>query len=212
MTKFTVGMRVAYVLGAGGAVLVSFAGLHGTVIPPQGKRQGVCVKWDNGIIEHHSNEYLRPLWPAEDEPSSPEVGMDKVLVGQIWKPKAYRGKSIVSTVTVRKVTDRVVCYKWNDSATLTGTRKITQFLDEWELVEATSLPPAPHSVRYYPNSAQPHVHITVEQYKDSAGSFIAVDSAVIGSCVSQYLEPDTALQLAHDLMRMALKLKREQEG
>lgn len=209
MTNFTVRMRVAYVLSGGRGGLKRFAGLYGTVIPPRGRRAGVCVKWDNGIIEHHSNEYLRPLRPAENEPSSPEVDMGKVLVGQVWKPKAYRGKS---TVTVRKVTGSAVHYKWDDSATLTGTRGITDFLDEWECVEGTSLPPAPYSVRYYPDSAHPHVHITVEQYKDGAGSFVAVDSVHKGSCVSQYLEPDTALQLAHDLMRMALKLKREQEG
>lgn len=84
------------------------------------------------------------------------------------------------------------------------------------------LPPAPVSVRYYNSTAgegnlqhmlvQPHWelegHLSIAIVK-SGKKF---DPLAYGDVLSLNLEPDAALQLAHDLRRMAMDIKRKEKA
>lgn len=84
------------------------------------------------------------------------------------------------------------------------------------------LPPAPTSVRYYHSTAdadnsqhmlvQPHWglegHLSIAIVK-SGKEF---DPLAYGDALSLNLEPDAALQLAHDLRRMAMDIKRKEKA
>lgn len=84
------------------------------------------------------------------------------------------------------------------------------------------LPPAPTSVLYYHSTAdadnfqhmlvQPHWrlegHLSIAIVK-SGKEF---DPSAYGDALSLNLEPDAALQLAHDLRRMAMDIKRKEKA
>ena len=93
----------------------------------------------------------------------------------------------------------------------------------WEVVEeADELPPVPDSVMYYNSTAgednfqhmlvQPHWglegHLSISIVK----SGIKFDPLAYGDILSLNLEPDAALQLAHDLRRMAMEIKRKEKA
>lgn len=83
------------------------------------------------------------------------------------------------------------------------------------------LPPVPDSEVYFNSYPAPgnNQHLRVYTGGDKALGNEVLRLAVIpkvGSTIATralgiHLDPDSALQLAHDIMRMALKLKREQE-
>lgn len=84
------------------------------------------------------------------------------------------------------------------------------------------LPPVPDSVMYYNSTAgednfqhmlvQPHWglegHLSISIVK----SGIKFDPLAYGDVLSLNLEPDAALQLAHDLRRMAMEIKRKEKA
>lgn len=95
--------------------------------------------------------------------------------------------------------------------------------DFWQLIEeADELPPVPDSVMYYNSTTsednfqhmlvQPHWelegHLTIAIVK-SGKKF---DTSAYGDVLSLNLEPDAALQLAHDLRRMAMDIKRKEKA
>lgn len=83
------------------------------------------------------------------------------------------------------------------------------------------LPPVPDSVLYYNSTRNVDnlQHMLVQPHWELEGHLsIAIvksgkkfDSLAYGDALSLNLEPGAALQLAHDLRRMAMKIKREQE-
>jgi hypothetical protein len=83
------------------------------------------------------------------------------------------------------------------------------------------LPPAPDSVLYYNSTRQADnfQHMLVQPHWELDGHLsIAIvnsgkkfDPLAYGDILSINLEPDAALQLAHDLRRMAMSVKREQK-
>lgn len=84
------------------------------------------------------------------------------------------------------------------------------------------LPPVPESVMYYNSTraafntqhliVQPHWELegrlTVAVIKDGGHLF---SSSEWGDALSVNLDPDSALQLAHDIRRMAMQIKRNQK-
>lgn len=81
------------------------------------------------------------------------------------------------------------------------------------------LPPAPTSVLYYNSTTDVDnfQHMLVQAHWELEGHLsIAIvksgkkfDPSAYGDVLSLNLEPDAALQLAHDLRRMAMQIKRE---
>lgn len=84
------------------------------------------------------------------------------------------------------------------------------------------LPPAPTSVRYYHSTADADnlQHMLVQPHWELEGhlSIAIVKSGkefepfAYGDVLSLNLEPDAALQLAHDLRRMAMEIKRKEKA
>lgn len=84
------------------------------------------------------------------------------------------------------------------------------------------LPPAPTSVRYYHSTADADnlQHMLVQPHWELEGHLsIAIvksgkefDPLAYGDALSLNLEPDAALQLAHDLRRMAMDIKRKEKA
>ena len=83
------------------------------------------------------------------------------------------------------------------------------------------LPPAPTSVLYYHSTADADnlQHMLVQPHWELEGHLsIAIvksgkkfDPLAYGNALSLNLEPDAALQLAHDLRRMAMDIKRKEK-
>lgn len=98
--------------------------------------------------------------------------------------------------------------------------------DFWQLIEeADELPPVPDSVMYF-NSVRDEgndQHLVVERtdcsegWDDVSTEHIGLKvvprtgSTRAGESIGINLTPDAALQLAHDLRRLAMKIKREQK-
>ena len=94
----------------------------------------------------------------------------------------------------------------------------------WEVVEEAGeeLPPAPASVLYYNSTtdADNFQHMLVQPHWELEGHLsIAIvksgkkfDPLAYGDVLSLNLEPDAALQLAHDLRRMAMEIKRKEKA
>ncbi|AVD98965.1 hypothetical protein HOS83_gp10 [Shigella phage SFN6B] len=84
------------------------------------------------------------------------------------------------------------------------------------------LPPAPTSVLYYHSTADAYnlQHMIVQPHWELEGHLsIAIvksgkkfDPLAYGDALSLNLEPDAALQLAHDLCRMAMDIKRKEKA
>lgn len=84
------------------------------------------------------------------------------------------------------------------------------------------LPPAPTSVLYYNSTADADnfQHMLVQPHWELEGHLsIAIvksgkkfDLLAYGDVLSLNLEPDAALQLAHDLRRMAMDIKRKEKA
>lgn len=84
------------------------------------------------------------------------------------------------------------------------------------------LPPAPTSVLYYHSTADADnlQHMIVQPHWELEGHLsIAIvksgkkfDPLAYGDALSLNLEPDAALQLAHDLCRMAMDIKRKEKA
>lgn len=87
--------------------------------------------------------------------------------------------------------------------------------------EDEQLPPAPVSVQYYNSTTDEDnfQHMLVQPHWELEGHLsIAIvksgkkfDPLAYGDVLSLNLEPDAALQLAHDLRRMAMSVKRGQK-
>ncbi|QIN95046.1 hypothetical protein CX1_13 [Klebsiella phage CX1] len=95
--------------------------------------------------------------------------------------------------------------------------------DFWQLIEeADELPPVPDSVMYYNSTAgednfqhmlvQPHWELEGHLSISIVKSGIKFDPLAYGDVLSLNLEPDAALQLAHDLRRMAMGIKRKEKA
>lgn len=84
------------------------------------------------------------------------------------------------------------------------------------------LPPVPDSVMYYNSTAgednfqhmlvQPHWELEGHLSISIVKSGIKFDPLAYGDVLSLNLEPDAALQLAHDLRRMAMEVKRKEKS
>lgn len=91
----------------------------------------------------------------------------------------------------------------------------------FKLATDDPLPPVPDSVMYYNSttSEDNFQHMLVQPHWELEGHLsIAIvksgkkfDPLAYGDVLSLNLEPGAALQLAHDLRRMAMKIKREQK-
>lgn len=83
------------------------------------------------------------------------------------------------------------------------------------------LPPVPDTVLYYNSTTDPDnfQHMLVQPHWELEGHLsIAIvksgkkfDPLAYGDVLSLNLEPDAALQLAHDLRRMAMEIKRKEK-
>lgn len=116
---------------------------------------------------------------------------------------------------VDKDGEEVQCYDelWitKDDA---GDAIVTRLSVGFELVEEQDdpLPPAPESVLYI--GLQQHVHrrLQVKVFKSADGGSVVdlhIGGGMLGDGKSCVLAPDAALQLAHDLNRMANEIKRK---
>lgn len=98
------------------------------------------------------------------------------------------------------------------------------YINNFELYqepEDEELPPVPDSVMYYNSTAgednfqhmlvQPHWELEGHLSISIVKSGIKFDPLAYGDVLALNLEPDAALQLAHDLRRMAMSVKREQK-
>ena len=84
------------------------------------------------------------------------------------------------------------------------------------------LPPVPDSVMYYNSttSADNLQHMLVQPHWELEGHLsIAIvksgkkfDTLAYGDALALNLEPDAALQLAHDIRRMAMEIKRKEKA
>ena len=70
--------------------------------------------------------------------------------------------------------------------------------------EDDPLPPAPESVMYFNHDNTRKLTAAIE------GTVVAVGAE--GTCLKVRMPPDAVLQLAHDLRRMAMDIKRKQKG
>lgn len=92
----------------------------------------------------------------------------------------------------------------------------------FKLAADDPLPPAPTSVLYYNSTTAEDnfQHMLVQPHWELEGHLsIAIvksgkkfDSQAYGDVLSLNLEPDAALQLAHDLRRMAMDIKRKEKA
>lgn len=71
------------------------------------------------------------------------------------------------------------------------------------------LPPAPESVLYLKDDGQRK--LIASMYHSSVGIKIHLEYPSIVKCLGYSMEPDAALQLAHDLRRMAMEIKRKEK-
>lgn len=71
------------------------------------------------------------------------------------------------------------------------------------------LPPAPESVRYYSNTPVNVNYLEIQIGPRSEEVCITSTCGLTTFC--NYLEPDAVLQLAHDLTRMAMEIKRKEK-
>lgn len=80
----------------------------------------------------------------------------------------------------------------------------------FKLVEQDDpLPPAPESVRYYSNTPVNVNYLEIQIGPRSEEVCITSTCGLTTFC--NYLEPDAVLQLAHDLNRMAMEIKRREK-
>lgn len=71
------------------------------------------------------------------------------------------------------------------------------------------LPPAPKSVMYLKEEGQRK--LTASMYPSSVSIKIHLEYPGTVKCLGYSMEPDAALQLAHDLTRMAMEIKRKEK-
>lgn len=71
------------------------------------------------------------------------------------------------------------------------------------------LPPAPESVLYLKEGGQRK--LTASMYPSSVSIKIHLEYPSTVKCLGYSMEPDAALQLAHDLNRMAMEIKRKEK-
>lgn len=72
------------------------------------------------------------------------------------------------------------------------------------------LPPAPESVSYLKEEGQRK--LTARMYPQSVNIKIHLEYPSNVKCLGYSMEPDAALQLAHDLRRMAMEIKRKERN
>lgn len=77
------------------------------------------------------------------------------------------------------------------------------------------LPPAPESVLYVGMQENVHRRLKVKVFTSADGRRVVdmhIGGGAIGDGKSCTLDPDAALQLAHDLRRMAMDIKRKEKA
>lgn len=80
--------------------------------------------------------------------------------------------------------------------------------DFWQLIEeADELPPVPRSVSYLKENGRRKLVARING--DSVNVLLSLSYRGITDAVGYSMEPDAALQLAHDLRRMAMEIKRK---
>ena len=136
--------------------------------------------------------------------------------------KLYQGDFVYYTIT-----DITISGHWLqlDNFTDEGKDIYPWYADNFELYQEPGdegLPPVPDSVMYYNSttSADNFQHMLVQPHWELEGHLsIAIvksgkkfDPMAYGDVLSLNLEPDAALQLAHDLRRMAMEIKRKEKA
>lgn len=80
----------------------------------------------------------------------------------------------------------------------------------WEVIEeADELPSVPRSVSYLKENGRRKLVASING--DSVNVLLSLGYRGIIDAVSYNMEPDAALQLAHDLRRMAMEIKRKEK-
>lgn len=100
----------------------------------------------------------------------------------------------------------------NDFVKIKGYGDWLHTTESLELVtqDDDELPPAPESVLYLKDDGQRK--LTACMYPSSVGIKIHLEYPSTVKCLGYSMEPDAALQLAHDLNRMANEIKRRERN
>ena len=141
--------------------------------------------------------------------------MGKFKVGDVVQRKAHRsditkylglGNNGVYTVTAVSSTGYWIQLNgWDDG----GKDLFPWYSYNFVLAESDELPPAPESVSYLKDEGQHK--LTASMYPQSVSIKIHLEYPGTVKCLSYAMEPDAALQLAHDLRRMAMEIKRKEK-
>ena len=155
--------------------------------------------------------------------------MSKFKVGDkvVRKPRKDNSsfKSYQGDFAYYVITDITTSGHWLqlDNFTDGGKDAYPWYADNFELYQepGEGLPEAPASVLYYNSTtdADNFQHMLVQPHWELEGHLsIAIvksgkkfDPLAYGDALSLNLEPDAALQLAHDMRRMAMEIKRKEK-
>lgn len=156
--------------------------------------------------------------------------MSKFKVGDKVVRKAHRNnpsfKTYQGDFAYYVITDITASGHWLqlDNFTDGGIDPYPWYAEHFELYQekGDELPAAPTSVLYYNSTtdADNFQHMLVQPHWELEGHLsIAIvksgkkfDPGAYGDVLSLNLEPDAALQLAHDLRRMAMDIKRKEKA